>query len=32
MATVYDNGINNWLIGKTAEWIHLSDTVDTHTS
>merc|ERR1711892_644830 len=26
MATVYDNGINNWLIGKTAEWIHLSDT------
>ena len=27
LATVFDNGVNDWLVGKTAEWIHPSDTV-----
>ena len=27
LATVYDQGVNDWLMGKAAEWIHPSDTV-----
>ena len=27
LATVSDQGVNDWLMGKAAEWIHPSDTV-----
>lgn len=27
LATVYDNGVNDWLTAKMSEWIHPSDTV-----